>query len=99
MCSCVEETQSDIEESLDVDDLYTVYVRLEEADPVCVKLQDLLRKGKISKDKIFYKYLSDVLEIMYNPCHEYDQEVVEFFNTISYLGKNHLFHSRSNELR
>ena len=27
-----------------------------------------------------------MLEIMYNPFHEYDQEVVEFFNTISYLG-------------
>lgn len=63
---------------VDVDNLYTVYVGLEEADPVCVKLQDLLRKGKISKDKIFYKYLSDVLEIMYNPFHEYDQEVFEF---------------------
>lgn len=64
VCSCVEEPQSHNEESLDVDDLYTVYVGLEEADPVCVKLQDLLRKGKISKDKIFYKYLSDALEIM-----------------------------------
>ena len=34
MCSCVEETQSDSEESLDVDDLYIDYVGLEEADPV-----------------------------------------------------------------
>ena len=56
MCSFVEETQSDNEESLDVEDLYTIYVGLEETDPVCVKLQDLLRKGKISKDKIFYKF-------------------------------------------
>ena len=64
MCSFVEETQSDNEESLDVEDLYTIYVGLEETDPVCVKLQDLLRKGKISKDKIFYRYLSDVMEIM-----------------------------------
>ena len=64
MCSFVEETQSDNEESLDVEDLYTIYVGLEETDPVCVKLQDLLRKGKLSKDKIFYRYLSDVMEIM-----------------------------------
>ena len=56
VCSFVEETQSDNEESLDVEDLYTIYVGLEETDPVCVKLQDLLRTGKISKDKIFYKF-------------------------------------------
>jgi len=59
---------------------------VEEEDPVCVKIQDLLRQGKLSKESIFYKYLNDVLEIMYNPFHEYDREVVEFFNTITYLG-------------
>ena len=64
---------------------FTVYVGVEEADPVCVKLQDLSR-GKLSKERIFYKYLNDVLKIMYNPFHDYDQEVVEFFNTITYLG-------------
>ena len=59
---------------------------VEEADPVCVKIQDLLRQGKLSKESIFDKYLNDVLEIMYNPFHEYDRKVVEFFNTITYLG-------------
>lgn len=72
--------------SIDRDDLFTVHVGVEEADPLCIKIQDLLRRGKISKDKIFYKYMSDVVEIMYNPFHEYDREVVEFLNTITYLG-------------
>ena len=74
------------DDDIDADDLFTVYVGIEEADPVCIKIQDLLRRGKISKDRIFYKYLSDVLEVMYNPFHSYDPEVVEFFNTITYLG-------------
>lgn len=60
---------------INADDLFTVYVGAEEADPVCVKIQDLLRRGKLSKERISYKYLNDVLEIMYNPFHEYDEEV------------------------
>ena len=55
-------------------------------EQLCIKLNDLIRRGKIQKDKILYRYLSDVVEIMYNPFHEYDREVVEFFNTITYLG-------------
>ena len=84
-CSHVNELQSD-DDSVDADDLFTVYVGVEEADPVCVNIQDLLRQGKLSRERIFYKYFNDILEIMYNPFHEYDQEVVEFFNTITYLG-------------
>lgn len=75
-----------LDDSIDEDDLITVHIGIKQADPVCVKLQDLIRRGKISKERIFYKYLNDVLEIVYNPFHEYDQEVVEFFNTITYLG-------------
>ena len=72
-CSDVNELQSD-DDSFDADDLFTVYVGVEEADPVCVKIQDcdLLRRGKLSRERIFYKYLNDVLEIMYNPFHEYN---------------------------
>lgn len=98
-CSDANELQSD-DDSVDADDLLTVYVGVEEADPVCLKIQDLLRQGKLSRERIFYKYLNDVLEVMYNPFHEYDQEVVEFFNTITYLGgkAHHAFHQRTNEL-
>lgn len=89
-CTCMEESQSDDGhddlESVDEDDLFTIYVGIEKADPLCTKIHDLIQRGKISKDRIFYKYLHDVVEIMYNPFHEYDREVVEFFNTITYLG-------------
>ena len=90
VCSCIE-SQSDsssLDEtrSLDGDDVYTVHVGVENADRLCVKLNDLIRRGKISKERILYRYLNDVVEIMYNPFHEYDREVVEFFNTITYLG-------------
>ena len=56
-CSDVSELQSD-DDSVDADDLFTVYVGVEEADPVCVKIQDLLRRGKLSRERIFYKYLN-----------------------------------------
>ena len=64
------------DDSIDRNDLFTVYVGVKE-------LQDLLRRGKLSKERILYKYINDVLGTMYNPFHEYDQEVVEFFNTIT----------------
>lgn len=90
ICSCVESetdrTNLDETQSLDGDDLYIVHVGVETADPLCVKLNDLIRRGKIPKERILYRYLNDVTEIMYNPRHEYDREVVEFFNTITYLG-------------
>ena len=63
-----------------------VAVGVENADPVCVKLNDLIQRGKVSKDQILYKYLKDVIEVYYDPRHEYDKEVIEFFNTLSYLG-------------
>lgn len=47
-CLCVEESQSDDDmeseiESVDADDLFTVYVGIEEADPLCAKIHDLRR--------------------------------------------------------
>ena len=61
---------------------------IEQADPVCVKLDELIRRGIISREKIFYfyRYLRDIVEIFIDPRHEYDPEVVEFFNSITYLG-------------
>ena len=63
-----------------------VAVGVENADPVCVKLNDLIQRGKVSKNQILYKHLKDVIEMYYDPRHEYDKEVIEFFNTLSYLG-------------
>lgn len=59
---------------------------IEQADPVCVKLDELIRRGIISREKIFYRYLRDIVEIFIDPRHEYDPEVVEFFNSITHLG-------------
>ena len=56
---------------------------MENADPVCVLIR---------QDKIFYKYIKDVVEFQevvefhYDGRHEYDADVVEFFNTLCYLG-------------
>lgn len=63
-----------------------IAIGVENADPICVKLNELLRRGTISKQKIFYKYVQDVVEFYYDPRHEYSEDVVEFFNTLSYLG-------------
>lgn len=56
------------------------------ADDVCVKLNELIQNDKIPKDKIMYKYLKDTVQTMINFDHPYDPEVIEFFNTIEYLG-------------
>ena len=52
-CSCIEfQTEnSSLDEtgSLDGDDLYSVHVDVEKADPLCIKLNDLIRRGKIPK--------------------------------------------------
>ena len=60
---------------------------LEAADDVCVKLDHLVRNGTISKNDIFYKHIKDVVYFFINPrTHQYDNEVIEFFNTIRHLG-------------
>ena len=70
---------------LDEDNRWYAY-SVDKSDPVCRKFDDLIRRGLIPKNGIFYKYLSDVIEIFYDRCHAYDPEVVEFFNTIRHLG-------------
>ena len=56
------------------------------ADDVCVKLNHLIQSGKVPRDKIFYKYLNDMVHIMIDYDHKFDDDVVEFFNTIEHLG-------------
>ena len=76
----------DIDSDIDQEQRQTLLVTAEQVDPVCVKLNELLRRGKIDKKHIFYKYLNDVLEIFFDPFHSYDKDVIEFFNSITYLG-------------
>lgn len=82
-CSC-NEKESDGE--IDEGDLTTVYVGIDQADIPCVKLNKLIKTGKIQKDRIFYKFMNDVVQEMYDLFHPYDREVIDFFNTITYLG-------------
>ncbi|XP_066920118.1 uncharacterized protein [Clytia hemisphaerica] len=62
-----------------------------EADPVCKRLDKLIRDGWISKDQIFYKYLNDVTQIYYDTKHPYDKDVIEFFSSIAHLGGESTF--------
>ena len=48
-------------------DWRVIGLAVEEADPMCKCLNRLIKAGKIPKDRIFYKYLSGVVEIFYNP--------------------------------
>ena len=54
-----------------------VAIGIEEADQVCVKLNDLIWREVVTKDRIFFQYLHNVIEIFYDPRHEFDQEVVD----------------------
>ncbi len=59
------------------------------ADPLRVKLNDLIKRGNIDKSKILYKYLNDVIEVFYDPFHEYDREVIEFFKSLAkFVGRS-----------
>ena len=52
-----------------------IALSFERADPVCRKLNELIRNGKICRDKIFYKYLCDTINIFFDPSHKYDDDV------------------------
>ena len=57
-----------------------------DADPVCRRLNKLIRNGNISKDQIFYKYLDNMTQIYYDSKHPYDKDVIEFFASIVHHG-------------
>ena len=70
----------------DVDPEYTIFpISFAKADEVCVRLNDLIQSGRIPKHKILYKYLDSVTHAMIDPNHEFDEEVVQFFNSIKFL--------------
>lgn len=76
-----EETGSDIDKE------YFIFpISLEKADDVCIRLNSLIKSGQIPKDRIFYKYLDSVSYAMIDPNHKYDDQVVEFFNSVKFLG-------------
>ena len=84
------ETESDINNhgtDSDIDPEYITFpISFTKADEVCVRLNDLIQSGRIPKDKILYKYLNSITYAMINPSHEFDEEVVQFFNSIKFLG-------------
>ena len=45
-----------------------------------------VQSGRMPKDKILYKYLDSVTYAMIDPNHKFDKVVVQFFNTIKFLG-------------
>ena len=59
---------------------------VKKADQLCYKLDNLIHRGLITKSGTLYKYLSDVVEIMFDPRHEYWKDVVEFINSLQYIG-------------
>ena len=63
-----------------------IAIGVEQADEACITLNNLIRKGIISKDKIFYKHLKNTVEFLCNPLHKYDEVVKEFYSSIAYLG-------------
>ena len=71
----------------DIDKEYFIFpISLERADDVCIRLNSLIKNGQVPKDRIFYKYLESVSYAMIDPNHKYDDQVVEFFNSVNFLG-------------
>lgn len=67
-------------------DWFLVPVSICNADETCVNLNDLVQRGLIPDDRIFYKYLKDVVFCLTDPSPQCDSEVIEFYNTIEHLG-------------
>ena len=65
---------------------YIFPLALDNADPMCRRLNELIASGKIPKDRILYKFLDDITNVLINPNHPYDEDVLEFFNSVQYLG-------------
>ena len=63
-----------------------LYVADVEADPVGRRLDKLIRKGNISEDQIFYKYMDNMTQIYYDSKHLYDKDLIEFFASIVHHG-------------
>jgi len=61
-------------------------VSLEKADPMCIRLNTLIRDGVITQDKILYKLLDNITSNLLDVNHEWDKDVLEFYNTLKYLG-------------
>ena len=62
-----------------------------EADPVCRRLDKLIRNRNIAKDQIFYKYLDNMTQIYHDSKHPYHKDVVEFFASIVHHGGESMY--------
>ena len=70
----------------DIDPEYFKFpISFHKAD-VCVRLHELVQAGRIPNNRIFHKYLNSVTLAIIDPSHQFDEEVVEFFNSIKFLG-------------
>ena len=50
-----------------------------QADPVCRRLDKLIRNRNILKHQIFYKYLHNMTQTHYDTKNPYDKDMIEFF--------------------
>ena len=70
----------------DNNDWQVLITSIAQAGPVVSKLECLIKEGRITRDRIFYRYLHDTVVMFYNTRHQYQTDVVKFFSTITYLG-------------
>jgi hypothetical protein len=74
-------------DELDYSNYNMLPISVEQADDVASTLDKLVKRGKIKKDGIFYKYLKGVLQVYITPTeYTWDDEVIEFFKTLKWLG-------------
>ena len=52
-----------------------------QADPVCRRLDKLIRNRNILKHQIFYKYLHNMTQTHYDTKNPYDKDMIEFFGS------------------
>ena len=59
---------------------------MEQADTVCIKLNEFIKSGVVHRDRILYKFLCDTVHSLTDPNHRYDENVIHLYNSIEYLG-------------
>ena len=77
---------SNSESCPDPDGESSILEGIEQADGVCVRLNRLIKQGKIDTKSILYKHFNDLILSIDDQFHMWDREVVEFYNSITYLG-------------
>ena len=78
--------QDDYSSDSSGNDIHELPMQVRQPDEVCARINRLIQRGIMSKEQFFYKFIDDVSAQLENPNHEFSKPVIEWGNTVRYLG-------------